>query len=476
MPTSVNNTEDERLDEDGNLEEKIAELQTQLNTLQVQSNIRAGFMHYTGRDKWIAIAFIIPLIILSFLPPLFVLFDRWLLINQFTNYSRDSWCKVDFLCKSHLPAYFTGIYLFLGLVAILMFIFGPSFHGKFVPIFHGPDQVQVLDLVPKLKTNFRTQLLITAIGLIFEVAFSIVFQRVPGMELLLVVITGLGAIYASENDLDPQIIAQWLDRIKKKAPLYVTVVYSQIALILFIKDATSFKNPHWIYFFLLLSAAVAVFWQRKKIHKVFWIFTLALILYTFQMNSWKYSAIGDEYSFFFYPNEMIAHQSFSQMADWFFNIRGVYDIVPYFSSFVTYLFMAFLGFDHFSWHLSIMLLMAFMIPMFYDFFKTFIPERVAFLAVVPLAFSHYLVNFSKIGYTNLQALFMMCLILWVGSRAVRRPFLVLFLIGNRCSIVFIPIPLEFTQSHWWVYSSCFSTRPDPKSHGSGILLHWQDCC
>jgi 4-amino-4-deoxy-L-arabinose transferase-like glycosyltransferase len=66
---------------------------------------------------------------------------------------------------------------------------------------------------------------------------------------------------------------------------------------------------------------------------------------------------------------------------------------------------------NFGWRFSNPFLMACSLPFFYYFFKAFVSQRIALMAVILLGFSHYLLSFSKIGYNNLQALFATGLVL-----------------------------------------------------------------
>ena len=414
------NIPDLPVSEEKMIKEKINELEAQLTTLKVARDISQGFKQYVGGEKWKTLLFIVPLLFLSFLVPLFVVMDRWFQINEFENFSRDNWCKIQFLCQSHLPSYFSWIFFLIGLIFILMIVFAPFFQGAIEPILQKNEEHDQSILAHKGKASYQKLLILSAlIGLGFDIGYCVLLKRIPGLELLLIVIAFLAAISLGETEISDQAVSAWVDKFKSKIPLYATILFSEVALILFLREAASFNRIRFVYYLLLVFALSTMFWQRKKLNKIYWIFTLAIVLFTFQLKSWKFSMIGDEYSFFFYPVEVISHQSFLQITDYFFNIKGVYDIVPYFSSFLTYLSMVFFGFDDFGWHLSNNLLMALMIPLLYDFLKSFISERTAFLAVIPLAFSHYLINFSKIGYTNLQAVFMMCLVLWVANKALR---------------------------------------------------------
>ena len=401
--------------------------------LRPKKSIQTGFIQFTKRDKWKTTIFVFSLLILSILPPLFVVLDRWLHVSHFEHFPKDGWCKVDFLCTSMFQPYFSWIFVILGLISIIVMVFTPKTLRKIESIFRGPNSEYHSAHINKSRLGFRKTLLIivATIGFIVEVVLCVYLKRIPGMELIVVILLILAAIVIGETEFTSQKLSQWIKGLLEKAPNYGTMIFSQVALIFLLREITSL-NPHknYLYYLPMVFAIAAVIWQRKKINKVFWLFSLALILFSLRMSSWKYSFIGDEYSFYFYPDQFISHQTFSQIVEYFFNVKGVYDSHPYFSSLLQYISMLFFGEDYFGWHLSNILLLALMIPMFYDVFKSFLNDRVAFLAVIPLTFSHYLINFSKIGYNNLQALFVMCLILWIANKAIRkRSFSIYFLLG-----------------------------------------------
>ena len=81
--------------------------------------------------------------------------------------------------------------------------------------------------------------------------------------------------------------------------------------------------------------------------------------------------------------------------------------------------MKLFGSHNLGWHLSSLYLSAAAVGLFYLFFKTFVPRRVALVAAFFLAVSHYIMTFGKIGYNNLQALFAMSLALCAATWAIR---------------------------------------------------------
>ena len=133
------------------------------------------------------------------------------------------------------------------------------------------------------------------------------------------------------------------------------------------------------------------------------------------------AVVGDEYIFFTDAKAIITPLRLSEVAAHLFDGTWTYGAHPYVSSLIQALSMLLLGRDNFGWRFSNIYLSAVSIGLFYLFFKGFFSRRVAILAALLLAASHYLMNFSKIGYNNLQALFIMSLVLWLSAQGVRSP-------------------------------------------------------
>ena len=398
----------------------ISEIKENLNSLPANEDTIVGFEHFTGKRWWGAVSLATLISVFSILPPLFVVLDRWLYFKPIMDYTTSNWCQLEFLCWAGFRDYFSWIFYFLSIVTIAVLVFARPYFGKvnsdFLPT--GKDGEPVA--ISKDQSSLKKKLLIIAtVGLILDIGLSILYRRPPGFELVLNTVVFLIALMLGEKEIDGHVLREWLETLKEKAPLYITILFSEISLVLFSRELLSFRRMNWIYAILLLIAIVAVIWQRKKLGKIYWLFTLAIVLFMLNMNSWKFSKIGDEYDFFDFPILIISRQSVFQIWETFFAALKVHSRYTYISSFIQFLSMRFLGFDHFGWHFCNIFLVALSIPMFYNFLKSFVAERIAFIAVVLLAASQYLINFSKIGYNNLQALFVMLLILWMASRALK---------------------------------------------------------
>ena len=103
--------------------------------------------------------------------------------------------------------------------------------------------------------------------------------------------------------------------------------------------------------------------------------------------------------------------------------------------------MKLLGVDSFGWRFSNIYLSAISIGLFYLFFKKFCPNRIALYSSILLAGSEYIMSFGKIGYNNLQALFVMGLVLAVAGYAIQSKRLFGFtLLGAAMALCFYVFP------------------------------------
>ena len=140
--------------------------------------------------------------------------------------------------------------------------------------------------------GYRGRLLIAAlVALALEIIVCFAFQRIPGAEFIVVLVLFWVWIRAGEGGQIFQFKAWW-DSIKVKLPKIAVVVFSEITIVLFMREAISFEGIRWVYGLLLLVAVIGVIWQFRNLGRVFWIFSLAQVLFIFGMNSWKYSVVG----------------------------------------------------------------------------------------------------------------------------------------------------------------------------------------
>ncbi len=268
----------------------------------------------------------------------------------------------------------------------------------------------------------------------------------------------------------------------------------------------------WI---IALLLTVWLLWpHRKAIPFIWWIFNAAVVLYTIGINNWRFAVVGDEYPFFLYGLDILEKQSPLTVFHNLFTAQVVYERFTYLSSLLQAVSMALLGKDSFGWRFGGIYLAALSIPLLYDFSRAWLRQRTALIFAGLMAASHFLMNFSKVGYNNLQALFLLSLLLWLGGKASRSgrtiwltllgaaaglcfyvyplalvalplPFLLLFLYrkpgtgqpSRRWLLVIAPLtilllPLFFQPAYWQtLFSASVMQSPDPRLHLSHFLAN-----
>ncbi len=127
--------------------------------------------------------------------------------------------------------------------------------------------------------------------------------------------------------------------------------------------------------------------------------TIFIIYASYDLTDWYYSAIGDEFAFYDLANDFIENGISAP-----FSQNGVYDFHPRLGLLMKSLVMDAVGSDNFGWKFSSVLMFALAIPAVY-LTGTLMGGRIAgTVAAATLAFSHYLIEFSHIGYDHIDSL------------------------------------------------------------------------
>lgn len=391
--------------------------------------------------------YLVAMLLLASVPPFLVFQDRWLGQQWVGDIFRSVDCSKIFWCGSQYPTYFL-----VGFACLLVLLLGGLFLRERQPLVltakkAGSSAVSKLPPAGPAQARIGAGLLgLGGLGFFAILCRSLLSHWLPGWELLLVIASLALGLLLRQADLQ-KISAAWRRRRAWLLPFGLL----HIALILFLDNLYSTLHFNWIFAVLLLLAAVNMWRQVRKVPVILWIFTLALVLYTVNINAWWLSAIGDEYEFYVWAQAIAEKQGLAHIAANLFSKDGAYVTHPYLSSVLQAISVKLLGSNGFGWRFSSIYLSAASIPLFYLSFKTFIARRLALLAALFLAFSHYIMSFSKIGYNNLQALFALSLVLWAAVQALRwKSSLAFALLGLALGFCFylypaalyaLPIPL-----------------------------------
>lgn len=147
----------------------------------------------------------------------------------------------------------------------------------------------------------------------------------------------------------------------------------------------------------------------KKINKEFlgeMLFLIAisgifLTLNLSNLKSWYFSAVGDEYAFFSMAQGIAKGENLPRI----FSQRGVYDVIPVFSSYYQAFWMKILGINVFGWKASHVILVACTIPALYFLTKKLLNKTIALFTTSFYSSSHVIWAYTHTGYSNIESIF-----------------------------------------------------------------------
>lgn len=385
----------------------------------------------------------------AILPPALIFQERWLFDQSTRNNLKIIACNIDLLCQKRFPEYFLVIFssFFILLALVLIPRNLPENPDLLITeeVEVDEDNLQIHCWQTRFSFLFTWISFIGTVGLIFH---HLLKGDLPGLDLAL----GLFAFTSGLTlwECHPAKITRFLTR---NLSWILAFFFLHILLLLLFRNLYTSLNFNW--FFALLPLVFFILFRQplRKVPTILWIFLLALILIITNLNVWWISVIGDEYSFYDLAKDISQNQSLRIVAERFFNCKGVYGTHPYFSSILQSITVKVFGVSGFSWRLSSIYFAALGIVFFYLFFRSFLGRKIAITASLFLGCSHYLINFGKIGYNNLQAFFALSLVLWSASRAWKEKkfyqYAILGLAVGLCFYVYpaglyaVPIPFLF---------------------------------
>ena len=388
--------------ENRSLRQRVDELERTI------SDIEASRLETKPRVKavWWKIALFDVLVVASLIPSYLVMRHRWQDARVNIEAINKIWWDTPLLKSLPYPQYFLIIFiatLFVGLVVLF-------WHGRPGLLFsnltlgsleNGPDGAST-------KGSRVGHYILGASLVIVDLSavWMVAQQRIPGWELVLALLLFIAGLIL----LEPQKL-QIKELVKTQGRCILDTALFVIALCCALFAAFGESKSNLILYILFAMATINFLRHRKQVPLLFWVCIASLVALTWNIDGWHYVVIGDEYSFFTEVLNILDNRTAWQLLNLAFNGNLVYGTHPYFSSYIHDLFMKLFGNHNFGWRFSNPVLVACSLPLFYYFFKAFLSRRTAFLTVVLLGFSHYLLSFSKIGYNNLQSLFAMGLVL-----------------------------------------------------------------
>lgn len=378
-------------------------------------------------------------LLLTSIPPAFVVLDRWFGNFWIANLVSRVWTKPESLSDIAVPAYlFPAAIIFLMVVifiAVVRHEHSDEFRTVLTQTIPHEDEIPVLS--NRLRLVSQSLEIVVAIGYITLLVQGILRSYVPGWGLILIVLGYLASKCITEVPTR---------RIKEAIQSHAYVIFSillmQLSLIAVLASFYSSWRALGVFILLFILSLINLYLNRHRISPMVWVVSLAIVLYTLRIDSWRFSTIGDEYNFYFSARSIAEDQGLLEIGSRLFDGNEVYGSHPYFSSFLQAISMWLLGSENFGWRFSSPYLAALSIPFFYLFFKGFLSKRTATIMTLLMAMSQYLINFGKIGYNNLQALTIMSVVLWAAGQAIRKKrSMVFFGLGMAIATCFYVYPV-----------------------------------
>jgi type IV secretory pathway protease TraF len=144
--------------------------------------------------------------------------------------------------------------------------------------------------------------------------------------------------------------------------------------------------------------------------------SMFVALSTWDLRSWYFSAIGDEYAFRNMSMSIVLGDKPN-----LFSQYGTYGIIPVLDSYGTAILMKVFGTDVMGWKVSALVPVAASLPLYYLLARVLYGWRTAFLCLGMLASAHYLLAYVHTGYANLGPLLPTAAALLLLAAAFRRP-------------------------------------------------------
>jgi len=349
------------------------------------------------------------------------------------------------------PSYFLIIFLVTLLLVGLVYL-----QRRFLPVIcEKPLSPHQVGPVSTRQSVVGLGLLYLAgAGLVLVITRSLLSQQLPGWDLVLTWFIFVLASALRSIPLD-RVAAFW----QANAELGLALCLAQFALIGVL--ASYYSAANLVYFaWLGLFFALLNLWRfRGRIPRIYWVMSLALVVYSYDLNAWWTATIGDDLNFHEIAWLLSEKVTFAELGQYLFNAGGAHGAHTFLSSFLQAVSMKLFGHGSFGWRFSSLYLLAWGLVFYYYFLKSFLDEQVAFLTVALLAFSVYIIDFGKIGYNNLQALFALWLALAATTWALRSKtelsFAVLGTALALCLYVYpvalYVLPLPFLLLAWYEF-------------------------
>lgn len=397
------------------------------------------------------------LILLATIPVVLVVMDRWLKKPISNSSINNHWYKIASPMGLVFPSYFLVILLSIIIILTLLLLS----YEKLLDI-HDRDLIQGNHLesvsgdtrLPWSRYILFGSGLCSALALFASIRLGVIAGWIFLFAVFLYVVGWL-LRYISIQDA--------FEHFKRNGPVILSYIMFCLALFYLLAAIHLYWNNVWIFLIAVVLTFANAIRYHQRIHPVLWFVPFFLTLYTYRINGWEFSVIGDEYSFYEYAKELAAGRDLIYIGSHIFDGQGVYGSHAVFSSFLQSIPMKLFGVNNFSWRISSIVFASISIPLFYYFFRTFTSEFIAVAASLFIGASHYIMTFGKIGYNNLQAFFVMALVLSVSAWTIKTKRRIQYVaLGLSLGLCFYVYPAALYVLGIWLIFMLFYNPPNTK--------------
>ena len=285
-----------------------------------------------------------------------------------------------------------------------------------------------------------------------------------GILLLAIAMRGLRLLPPDECPLDIRPFAIRLIRSAWPWVLVASVLFIILIVQLYQMSTQALLPMLWVATLAIFTAVIVAWDRRRQVsaaprlsrQDLLWLIGLLLVgllIATYRLQGWPDQLMGDEGNFWTIARDMAR----GLLKPSPFGV-GVYSF-PIFSSFLQAWGMNLFGIDVWGWRFgSVLAGVATVIPLYLLAREAF-DRKVAIVASIVLITSPYFLDFSRLGYNNIQALFITVLALyWLYTGLQRSSNLLVFLAGIACGLGFytffsargtVVVALAFVVLMWW---------------------------
>jgi hypothetical protein len=236
---------------------------------------RMGQSPDSGQSRQLDAIILLVVILLAGIPSVLVVAARWFELKVL-DVLNPVWCTSPFLCGSMLPSYFFVVFCCMGFL-LMLFFFLRNRHQ--IVLEYRLEPASILPISENQKKAGFIYLVATSICFIGILAYSLITWKQPGWNLVFIWLFFMaGCFFRSIPWEFVKTIWQKIDN------LYLSLLMLHVAIIALFWALYENTGVLWLMAGLVILSAANLWRFKQKIPVIYWILTLALIVFTINLN------------------------------------------------------------------------------------------------------------------------------------------------------------------------------------------------